>query len=107
MNRKKALLLISALEALLLAIAVVLYTAGSINLSAFIAIVVVVGVIASAQPRQLDSEEPHPLLVRPSERGHPVCLARCYGGGSCGSSTMARPQQTRRLAGDDEPSLPQ
>ncbi len=48
MNRKKALLLISALEALLLAIAVVLYTAGSINLSAFIAIVVVVGVIASA-----------------------------------------------------------
>ena len=48
MNRKKALLLISALEALLLAIAVVLYTAGSINLSAFIAILVVVGVIASA-----------------------------------------------------------
>ena len=48
MNRKKALLLISAIEFLLLAIICVLFVEGVIMLATFIAIALVLGVVSSA-----------------------------------------------------------
>lgn len=48
MNRKKALLLISAIEFLLLAIICVLFVEGVIKLATFIAIALVLGVVSSA-----------------------------------------------------------
>ena len=48
MNRKKALLLLSVIEAFLLAMFVVLFVNKAIGLTAFAAVVVTIGVVFSA-----------------------------------------------------------
>ena len=48
MNRKKALLLLSVIEAFLLAMFVVLFVNKAIGLTAFVACVVTIGVVFSA-----------------------------------------------------------
>lgn len=48
MNRKKAILLLSAIQFFLLALFVVLFVNKAINLTAFIAVVVTIGVVFSA-----------------------------------------------------------
>ncbi|MBQ3362029.1 MAG: hypothetical protein IJ185_00935 [Prevotella sp.] len=48
MNRKKALLLLSVIEAFLLAMFVVLFVNKAIGLTAFVACVITIGIISSA-----------------------------------------------------------
>ena len=48
MNRKKALLIIMAIQMMLLAIVVALFVSGFMNVTAFVAIVVVVGIVSTA-----------------------------------------------------------
>jgi hypothetical protein len=48
MNRKKALLMIAAIEMMLLAVVVALFVSDTISITALIPIVIVVGTISSA-----------------------------------------------------------
>ena len=48
MNRKKALLMIAAIELMLLAVVVALFVSDTISITALIPIVIVVGTISSA-----------------------------------------------------------